>query len=202
MVFVVGFRCVADTRGGVGAVGWFRRQVETRLVQTVGMAGDIDYRRVEVPAETPPEEFSYTERRAALLARIEEEGQPWTLNKSALGRKYGVSHTTIANDFEALGAHIAQTLGDDHALATNAVLRRCIRGLLAEERWAEAARITLRHEEWLMDIGAVERAPEKQELDATINPRDYSTESYTIMTKDENGEFVDAPSRLERADDS
>lgn len=160
------------------------------------MAGDIDYRRVEVPGETPPEEFSYTERRGALLERIEDEGQPWTLNKSALGRKYGVSHTTIANDFEALGDHIAQTLGDDHALATNAVLRRCIRGLLAEERWAEAARITLRHEEWLMDVGAVERAPEKQEIDQTI--RDGTkTESYEIIADDANveGESLDIANR-------
>ena len=123
------------------------------------------------------------------------------MNKSALGRKYGVSHTTIANDFEALADHVAETLGDDHALATNAVLRRCIQGLLAEERWAEAARITLKHEGWLMDIGAVERAPEKQELAATIDPADWQTESYTVMVEDEEGEWAEWPNRLEMLED-
>ena len=164
------------------------------------MTEDIDYRRIEVPEQKPQEEFTYAERRAALLQRVEAEGQPWTLNKSALGRKYGVSHTTIANDFEALADHVAETLGRDHELATNAILKRCTRELMAEGRWAEAARITLKHQEWLMDIGAIERAPEKRELDATINPGEYESESYVVMEENEDGEWVEVPSRLDAMD--
>ena len=59
--------------------------------------------------------------------------------------------------------------------------------LLAEGRGAEAARITLKHQEWLMEIGAGSTAPEKRELDATINPGDYRTESYEIA-EEEDGE--------------
>lgn len=148
------------------------------------MAREIDYRCVEVPNDKDPENFTYAERRAAILRRIEEEGQPWTLNKSALGRKYGVSHTTISNDVEVLADHIGESLGEQHELVTNSVMRRCIQGLLDDERWAEAARITLKYEDWLMDVGAVEREPERKQVAATVREQDLRTDSYEIVTDD------------------
>jgi len=160
------------------------------------MPTEIDYRRIEIPDDAPPDEYSYAERRAALLERIEREGQPWTLNKSALGREYGVSHTTISNDFEALADHVAETVGDDHRLVTNSILQKCIRELLDEGEWSEAARIALKHEDWLMDIGAVERVPEKREIDAMVNSDDYQSDSYVIV-EEEDGELVNVPNRSE-----
>jgi hypothetical protein len=41
-----------------------------------------EYREVPLPDEKPRTEYTYVERRAAILKIIEKRGHPWGLNKS------------------------------------------------------------------------------------------------------------------------
>jgi hypothetical protein len=57
-----------------------------------------DYRAIEIPSGTAPEDYTYYERRAELLEVIEEAGSPRLLNYAAYGRRYGVSREQVRKD--------------------------------------------------------------------------------------------------------
>ena len=90
-----------------------------------------DYSDLEIPT-TPPSEFTYTERRADLLAEIYSRGHPSLINQTEMADRYDVDQSTVSRDLDAIASHVDETLGKRRDLTTQAVYRRSITGLLEE----------------------------------------------------------------------
>ena len=151
------------------------------------MTGNTDYDAVKIPREKPREEYTYVERRAEILQRIERAGHPNALNKSQLAREYGVSHTTIGRDFDRLAEYINENLDRNHSFIMDRVLRGAVLNLVEEDEHYKAVKAAEKWYDWLADSGAVDRAPERRELDmnADVSHRGMESESYKIITDED-----------------
>jgi len=85
------------------------------------MTGDIDYRAVDIPEDTTPENYTYAERRAEILQRIEDAGSPRLLNGADLADRYGCTRQNIANDFDRLAEWMDDASGDRLATVVNQI---------------------------------------------------------------------------------
>jgi hypothetical protein len=151
------------------------------------MSDSTDYDAVNVPDGKAREDYSYVEGRAEILERIERADHPNALNKSELAREYGVSHTSIGRDFDALAECVAGNLSRDHSFVMDRVLRGAVRNLVEEDEHYKTVKAT---EKWygrLADVGEVTRAPERRELDmeATVAHEQTETDDYMLITDDE-----------------
>jgi hypothetical protein len=113
------------------------------------MTRSIDYRSIDVPDDEEPENYHYTARRAELLDHVERAGHPQLVNGARLARRYGCSRQNIYNDLDVLAEYVDETLGDRRVLTTNAVIQRCVAGLLENEEYRKAARTQLEFSEWI-----------------------------------------------------
>jgi len=130
----------------------------------------IDYRSIDVPEDKPPEEYSYAERRAEILRRIEDVGHPGLVNGAELGRRYDVARQSIYNDFDVLGEYVADTVGERVDLKINAVFNKAIRGLLQQKEYRKAAKTAAEFGEWVETRHEIEDLwAELEEIQDTVN---------------------------------
>lgn len=122
--------------------------------------GQPDYGSVDIPSK-PPSEMHYTERRAEILQLVQQAGHPRMLNQAELADRYGVSQQQISKDFSRLAAHVDEALGTRRALTSRAVFDRCVRGLLDEEEWRDAARTMKDFNEWIEDYKDIREIKER-----------------------------------------
>lgn len=115
------------------------------------MTGEIAYESVGVPTEKEPSEYTYAERRAEILALIEEAGHPRRVNQNRLADRYGCTKQNISKDMKALAGYVDETLGDRRKLTTQTTVERAIEGLLDEEEWRQAAKTALEYDEWIRE---------------------------------------------------
>lgn len=136
-------------------------------------AGAPDYRAVTVPKGTDPADFNYNQRRAQILRFIEEAGHPQALNKSELGRRYDVSHTTIGNDFDRLRSYILDNIDTEQVdMISQVGFQQSIKKLQEQERPKDAAKVIKWWNDWLFDRGKVRKEPEqhKHDHDHEVDP--------------------------------
>lgn len=107
-----------------------------------------DYLDVEIPSK-PPTSFSYVQRRAELLEQIMSLGHPSMIHQGEQADRYGVSQSQISKDISRLAEYIDDNLGSRRGLATEAVYRRCITGLLEEGEYRKAAQTVGEWNEWI-----------------------------------------------------
>jgi len=111
----------------------------------------IDYRTIEVPPDKPAEDYTFAERRADILHRIEDAGHPGLVNGAELARQYGVTRQSVYNDFDVLADYVKATVGDRVDLTINSVFRRAIRGLLEQKEYRAAAKTAADYGDWVRD---------------------------------------------------
>lgn len=140
------------------------------------MVSEPDYSAIPVPDEKEPEEYTYNERRADILKRIEEKGHPWDFNYSELGRKYDVSHTQIRKDFDRLKEWYQDKIGNDSMVASELAYRRIIQGHLDSGDFNKARKALDSWNSWLQDTGEQDKEPEKHEIDAEHRTEDAPME--------------------------
>lgn len=127
---------------------------------------DPDYRQLSPPENKPPDEYTWSERRAELYDMIEQAGHYRNLERSQrdLGRRYGVSHTTIRNDINAILEQCGKQLGDVAKAELDTIKTRAVQHLLEENKPDKAYYLMMNHYETLMEAGIKEKAPDKTEL--------------------------------------
>lgn len=154
-------------------------------------SGEIPYNRIEPPAATPREDYTYVQRRAVLLDWIERVGHPRALRQSyrELADEFGASRSAIHRDMQALSAFIAANLDRDHVSIMDAVFRGAVLDLVEQDERARAAEIGRRWFEWLADMGEIERVADKVDLDTTVRHGDGDPEAYTVV--DDQGEILE-----------
>jgi len=118
---------------------------------TDGDADRIDYRTITVPDDKPPEDYTFAERRAEILRRIEDVGTPDRLNGVDLSNRYGCTPENIYNDFDVLADYVEASVGDRVDLTISAVFRRSLRGLLEQKEYRKAAKTAGDYGEWVRD---------------------------------------------------
>jgi hypothetical protein len=133
-------------------------------------ADRIDYRTIPVSDDKPPEDYTFAERRAEILRRIEDVGTPDRLNGVELSNRYGCTPENIYNDFDVLGDYVSATVGDRVDLNINAVFRRSIRGLLEQKKYRKAASTAAEYGEWVRDRHELEDLwDELEEIQDSMN---------------------------------
>lgn len=147
------------------------------------MSDEIDYAAVELPRENDFETWGQAERRAFVLKRIQQLGNPAALNQSAVARQFDVSRSTIHYDVDAVADQFAQTPVARRDLYTETVFRNSVEELQAEGEHYKAAKVAKMWSDWLMDRGKVDQAAQKQELDISAS----GTETDAIRIVDEDG---------------
>lgn len=112
-----------------------------------------DYSAVDLPSKDPTD-FSYVERRAELLQRVKEAGEPSVLNQTELADTFGVSQQQISKDLDRLATHVRDRMidRDRRAFVVENVVRRSIRGLLNEEEYRKAAQTAMDYDDWIHDF--------------------------------------------------
>jgi predicted XRE-type DNA-binding protein len=150
------------------------------------MTHNTDYTSVDIPADKPPEEYHYTERRAELLELIEQAGSPARMNQSDLAERYGVTQSQISKDLDRLGEFVGDALGQRATLSTRALHRRVITDLLETDDWrATKAAWDVQQEwnDWLADVGAQDREPEQHEHEVDVDARRTEV-AYTVVREE------------------
>jgi len=111
-----------------------------------------DYESVEIPSK-PPTEYTYHERRADLLQQIRDLGTPDAINQTEVAERYGVTQQQISKDLDRIGESVRERIldRDRRTLATDAVLRRAVQGLLNEGEYRKAATTELDRAEWIRE---------------------------------------------------
>lgn len=130
-----------------------------------------DYGSVEIPAK-PPGEYTYHERRADLLQQIRDLGTPAAINQTEVADRYGVSQQQISKDLDRIGESVRERIldRDRRTLATDAVLRRAVQGLLNEGEYRKAAKTELDRAEWIREEHETEAfARRLDQLEGVIN---------------------------------
>lgn len=135
-----------------------------------------DYTDVEVPDGKPIAEYTTHERRAALLRMIRSAGSPHAISQSRAAERFGVHRSTISRDFDRLRESVADRLGDDAKLTTWALFERTIQELHAEGEWKQAWDVAMDWNDWLADLGAQHREPERSEVDVRSRNLDVTYE--------------------------
>jgi hypothetical protein len=123
-----------------------------------------DYSQIEPPADKPPEEYHYTERRAEIFKLIEQKGHPWGFNKSQLGRRYGVSDQQIHKDFDRLKDWYGDRIGDDATQASDLAYRRIVQEHMDNGDYEKARRALDSWNGWLEARGYEDKEPDKHEV--------------------------------------
>ena len=126
--------------------------------------GDPEYRDVPLPDDEPRSEYTYVERRAAILRIIEKRGHPWGLNKSQLGREFGVSDAQIHKDLDRLKDYYSNRIGNEAKVTSELAYKRIIQDHLENDELKEARKALDSWNAWLQDTGHQEKEPDKVDV--------------------------------------
>jgi len=129
----------------------------------------IDYADIQVPEGLPPTEYNPRERRADILRRIFETGDPYNVKQSELSEYYGVSRPVIAKDMVVLRKYLAEYMDDSNTRAmVQSAFRKCYTGLLGQGDYKNAWSVISSWSRWQMDSGVVEKAPSKISISSPV----------------------------------
>lgn len=163
----------------------------------------IPYHEILVDPTAPPHEYRTVERRAVILKRIEQYGHPQAIPQSYsdLADEFGTTKSVIHNDMRTLAGFMSNHLTRDHYAIMDAVFRGAVQDLVKEGKFAWASEVGERWFEWLANMGAVPRAPDRQILDARVT-HDSAETVYTIVDDDAADALVDVtPEQATTTDD-
>jgi len=126
----------------------------------------VDYSKVSIPKEKDKREYDTDERRAYVFEKVIDAGHPKFINQSDLAEEFDVSATTIYNDLDAIADSIWEN-SSDVDLLFDTIYESVIQELREDEEYSELRKWLKDFSNYLMDRGAVSRAPEKKEITRT-----------------------------------
>jgi len=134
------------------------------------MSSEPNYRALSPPDHKPTDEYSYVERRAELYDLIERAGHYRNLERSQreLGRRYGVSHTTIRKDINRILTWKAEHLGDHVDAELETLKTKAVQDALDDGDAQKAYQIMTTHLKNLQSLGLKDKEPEQVEHSGSI----------------------------------
>jgi len=134
------------------------------------MSDTPNYRKLAPPDDKDPEEYTWAERRAELYDMIERAGHYRNLERSQreLGDHYGVSHTTIQNDIQAVLTWQKAHLGNHAEGELETLKTKAIQELIDAGDFADAYDLMRKHYQTLMKMGRKDSKTEHVAVDARV----------------------------------
>jgi len=125
-----------------------------------------DYRGITPPRDKPPTDYTCAERRARLYDIIDDKGHHRNLERSTrqLGDRFGVSHTTIRRDIDAILEYKTENLGENIKAELETLKTKAVDEALENGDAAEAYQIISEHLKNLQSVGIEDKEPEEHEL--------------------------------------
>jgi transposase len=145
-----------------------------------------DYSNVSPPPEKAREEYDHHERRAEIFEVLVRKGDPSAVQQRQLAETYDVSESTISRDMDRIRESTSQHLGTEAKLTTRTLGQHVVRELLEADDWRATKAAWDVHEErleTLFDLGAIDREPDRAELDVDMTARQTEV-SYTIVREE------------------
>lgn len=156
------------------------------------MGDKRDYEAVEIPdpSDSPYEDWDASQRRAWMLREMRDAGHPRPFTQADVARQFGVSPACISKDVKKIHEHIADDMGaakigEIIMMVENEVYelfedddRDPADTIEAAEKWADM----------LADYGAVERAPDRHEVEADVEKEVDASLTVTWDTVEDDGE--------------
>lgn len=127
--------------------------------------GTTEYHKIAIPDDRPREEYNYNERRAAILRIIEKRGHPDALNKTQLGREFGVSDAQIHKDLDRLKEYYSNRIGNEAKVTSELAYKKIIREHLDNGDLDKARKALDSWNEWLQNTGHQDKEPDKHEVE-------------------------------------
>jgi hypothetical protein len=126
----------------------------------------VDYATLPVPDDTPPQDYTWPERRSEIYNLIEEAGHPRNLERTQeqLGKRYDVEQQQISDDIQAIRDYEAGHVGDDVRANTSFVCEKAVRELMEDGEYEVAAKLQMQYFEWLQEAGEEDKPADKHEL--------------------------------------
>lgn len=123
-----------------------------------------DYYNVPKPEGKPKTEWDVDERRGYLLRRIIRLGDPKMLNQTKFADMFGVSQQMISKDVKYIGKSIAQHIDSEQLKMEFETAFKTLKREAINNRDFDLYLKTIdKYANWLFNIGAVEKEPEKME---------------------------------------
>lgn len=107
-----------------------------------------DYAGIEIPAEKSPPEYTCGERREDIRQFVEAAGHPTMVNQTELAERYEVNQSTISRDLDRIDEYYRSDPTGRRDLETHSVYRRCVKGLIQQEKYREAAKVQQWYDEF------------------------------------------------------
>lgn len=166
-----------------------------------------DYARTPMPdeSERPKKEWSVDERRAYLLTLVREHGHPDNIpmRQKDIGEAFGKTQQQISHDMDMIRKYLRFYAGDKAISTTELVAQKAVTEGLEEANSAkdyyDIMRTQLEYNEWLFELGRLERQPRKQKVESVSISADASD-----LTEEEEAhlEVLDEQLRGKSRDDA
>lgn len=125
-----------------------------------------EYNQIPIPSDRPMPKWDTAERRAWLLGKLKKYGT-WRnvpMHQVDVADDFRVTQQTISNDLKELRKYIRFHAGDRAISMTEMVAQRSVAELMEEEDYFKALQAQLDYNEFLFELGRLERAPDKKEV--------------------------------------
>jgi hypothetical protein len=134
------------------------------------MGSHANYRALSPEQTKAREEYTYAERRAELYDMLDRAGHYRNLEQSTrqLGDRYGVSHTTIRKDIQAILDWKADHLGENTEAELETLKTKAVQDALDEGDADKAYDIMSQHLENLQSLGIIEEEADELEVSGSI----------------------------------
>lgn len=152
------------------------------------MTDHPNYRALSPAEEKPRTDYTYAERRAELYDAIERAGHYRNLERSTrkLGDRYGVSHTTIRKDIQAILDWKSNHLGENVDAELETLKTKAVQEALEEGEAGKAYSIMSEHLQNLQSLGIKEEEPDAVEVSGPDGgPLEVTVENTVVETTDE-----------------
>jgi len=134
------------------------------------MTDHPNYRAINPPREKQPKEYTYAERRSKLYDMLDRAGHYRNLEQSTrqLGDRFGVSHTTIRNDIQAILEWKTDHLGENTEAELETLKTKAVQDALDAGDADKAYSIISQHLQNLQSLGVIKEEPDKIEHSGSV----------------------------------
>jgi len=131
------------------------------------MADHPNYRALSPDPDKQRPEYTYAERRSELYDMLDRAGHYRNLEQSTrqLGDRYGVSHTTIRKDIQAILDWKADHLGENTEAELETLKTKAVQDALDAGDADKAYSIMSEHLSNLQSLGTIQEEPDKHEVE-------------------------------------
>jgi len=150
---------------------------------------ETNYYEIPVPDGDDFEEWSYNERRAYILEKIIEKGDPNLVSRTKMGEKFGVSQQQISKDIHRISKSILDNTDTaKFALEIETAFKKMKREAIEKEDYNLYRKTMGDWSDWLFDMGKLDKAPEKHEVkhDADEDIKDKTDELIKLVRENKD----------------